>query len=242
MIKLTSFLLLFNILAFCFFIVFIFQKDEFQYASIISETSTLLVGILLFAKINSRRMDFAFKPPLYLVIIVIVGNAVVGILNLDYITSQINFDEVNQKTGFDILKISMISSSLSIFLSQVGGYFVQAFLTIFLIQIIGVNIKAIDVFKALGIAYSGFLFISIIIYIYNLYYLDYFYSFKEFDFFICNSTFYLITGKVGEYLTLLIAVFIYFNVFQIKYNEALIISFLPNILLMSSSQLFYFIL
>ncbi len=91
-----------------------------------------------------------------------------------------------------------------------------------------------QVFKILGVSFIGFFIVSVITCSYNLIYLEDYESITEFNAYASNSMTYLILGKLGEYITLVIASYMFSNAFNIKLEKALAISYLPNILLMIS--------
>lgn len=242
MIQKLTVLLIVNILSFYTFLSFTFGYSEFQSASIAAETFTLLLGIVL--ALNSRNKAFELYEstsnwiPTYFIFLIIVGNAIIGIINLDFVFSQVDFGELERKTGFNVKRISTITGSATIFIAQTGGFFIQLFLTYFLVQIFNVKLDFIDAFKTVGFAYIGFVVASILTYSHNLLYLDYYYSIGDFNQYASTSLPYLLIGKLGEYLTLLIAVFIFCRYYNINLLTSLLIVFVPNILLLLSYEIF----
>lgn len=241
MIYILLYLLLINTLIFTVSINYL-GLNNFQMASVISQVVSLIIiffAIKFFKIKNSVTIkSVSTEFPIYIVLIIVIGNALIGIINLDYLLELIDFTELNEASGMNIEKFSMFTGSASIIISQAGGFVIQIFLTYFLSEILDIEIRFKEVFSLLGTAYLGFLIISIIIFAYNVFFLEHFSSFSEFKDVTKNSTLYLIMGKSGEYITLCLAAFFFWKYKNISPQKSILVVYLPNVLLMLSYLIF----
>lgn len=239
--KLVVLLLLVNTLLYAILLE-LMGKSNFQITSVIAQSLAMLIALAVLPYFNTKQV-FTEVPlsklfPVYIVLIIVFGNAVIGIFNLDYILSRISFAALNESTGMDIGKISNYTGGASIFISQSGGFFLQIFLIFFLSQLLDVEMKFKDVFRLTGIAYIGFFIISAVMYVYNLITLDTYGSLNEFNDQIKNAKINMIVGKFGEYATLCIAIYLFYKYKNLPPSKAIKLIYLPNILLMLSYVIF----
>lgn len=245
--------------------------EKFQLVAIFSELITLIIGFVIFENISqtdttlhieeekhsfgSLLSGFLFIPLQIIkevnlrehgfqlvVATIVIGNALLGIINLQHVLSFVDFSETNREMNADLGSISFITGSLSIIISQVGGWFLQIILVYLLAVILDTDNTFSFYVKIVGLAYVGFFLSSLILLGFNLFSFTESVNFKNFYDSMSSSNIRIIIGKIGEFWTLCLIA--YFIIIQdgVKPKNALAISFLPNILLMSSFLLFEYLL
>jgi hypothetical protein len=169
------------------------------------------------------------------VILILVFTIVFGLVNTYVIVNRL---EIDQNTN-NFLKII---SYTSLGITQFGGWFFQSVLIYTLSNIIGSKLLFNTYLKIVGIAYIGFLLLSVFTLLYNLISLPQNISIENFNELVKNSLVYSISGKVSEFFVLsIIACGISANE-HFKPTTSLFICFLPSCLLLTFKYIFELIL
>lgn len=207
-------------------------SQNFQLISVYAELGTLLILLVL----NIHRgynieIEEEEVNKNYYFLIYVIGSALIGILNIYFVYSTIDFSEINSKTNsnFYITVITLNSSFITI--GQVGGWFIQLIITILIALLIDLEISLKLISKLLSVSYFGFFIGSVIGIVYNTIFLEHFSNFTELNDFVKTSHSHLIIGKLGEFLTLAILASL-LNQFTKNNTKSLLVAYLPNILLM----------
>ena len=233
---------LINIIAYILLISYnIFDLKHFQIASIISEVFTLLLFTIVYPlKKTADLKPLRFKKAHAIVIVLL--NAILTVASIWYLYSIIDFASISEKTKTDVKSMALLYNSFFVFLSQTGGWFIQTFLTYMLAVFTGIDIPFTIAAKAIGVAYTGFLLFTLIILLYNIFFLKEFSSFEQFNTYISLSKIHIILGKMGEFMTLSILAFFFIQYDNKNLSRPMYIAYLPNIFLMTSVECFKYII
>lgn len=200
-----------------------------------------LAGLLFIPLKTITGLDVRVQQFSLLIATIVVGNAILGIFNLQHILSFVNFSEVNQETSVNIGNISLVTGSLSIIISQIGGWFLQVILVYLLAVLLDTKNNFSFYAKIVGFAYVGFFLSSLVLLIYNLFSFSEMLPMEAFYETMQNSNLRIIIGKAGEFWTLCLIAYFIVAKDQVKPTNALVIAFVPNILLMSSFLFFKYL-
>lgn len=198
--------LFFNIILYSIAIIY-FDSKDYQMYSIVTQLITLGIAYLLSLfeeKEINTKLILENDTSVLLAVIIIVLNAVIGIFNIIHTIDLIDFNQ--EQIDLNLKNLVIYTSSASIILSQIGGFFIQLFLIYFLSVIMDFELRVKEIFMILGTAYLGFFIISAASLAFNIFTLETFPSVAEFNSEMEASNSRIILGKLGEYMTLNIAI------------------------------------
>lgn len=165
------------------------------------------------------------------IIIILIFTLILGIINAYIIVNRLNIDDNTNH-------FLQLMSFTSLGITQFGGWFFQSVLIYTLSNILGARLIFNSYLKIVGIAYIGFLILSLFTLVFNFLYLPNNISTEHFNDLIENSLVYSISGKVAEFFVLsIIAYGISVNE-NFKSTKSLFICFFPSFLLLTFKYIF----
>ncbi len=163
---------------------------------------------------------------------VLILNLVGGIIAMLVVSEKISGNE-------RLIEIVTNISLLSMVITQIGGWFLQACLVYMFSFIIGGDGSFNKYLMIVGIGYTGFMILSYILIGVNIIIFPNEIGLNEFNETTANSSIHMILGKAGEYYTLtLIAAGVYNLERRFSLFKCTIISVAPSFLLLLFKQLF----
>lgn len=187
-------------------------------------------------KIYNRRGGFKFA------IFIVIGSVIVGIISIHFLTKKLNLGGEILPNNIDLKKTILITNSLGVIASQLGGWFFQSILLYMIVYILDGENSFKNYLTIVGLSYISFLLSSIISLYYNYFFMPYFNSLFDFKNAMENNFFLNILGKISEYLSLTLIAFGIYITENFSLSKSLIISFLPSTFLLLLKIIFEYLL
>jgi len=185
------------------------------------------------------NVDLRHKETMYYAFAVVILSAVVGIVNLFFFMDKVDFSSV--QSDFNIKRTILFSNTISVVLVQIGGFFLQAFLTTILINIVGGTSTFENVLKITGLSYFGFLLSAMISFLYNFFALPDSLMLEDLQNAMTGNFELKLIGKSFEYYSLLLLTYGIVKLENFSVRKALFIAFTPGLLLMIMKLIYQYI-
>lgn len=176
----------------------------------------------------------------YEIVLIQISLVLFSLLNLYIVMRQTDFKPIDESLRLDFKSFTIYTSVPLVIAAQFGGWFYQAILIyLFLDIILSYQVKFRYIFKLLGIAYVGFLFSAVAIFILNAFFLkNNFYELQEMKQLLSHSFSHIAIAKFGDFLTsTLVSIGIY-NYTSLSFFKSIVASFMPTTLLIIVILLF----
>ena len=204
-------------------------KNDFKIKHDILNLNFFFSYIDLWSKKNASIYSF----------LTVIMSAFVGIFSLYLLLGSLNLEAIQGSSGLDVKNIILTTNTISIFLVQVGGWVIQAFLIHFLAIIFDGEQNFNKYLKIIGLAYVAYLIGAIISLFYNqITASGQVLPYEDFENLMNNNIILKLVGKSAEYLALIYISYGLMKLEKFSYFRALLVSFLPSILLIVLKLIF----
>jgi hypothetical protein len=206
------------------------KEDNSQLSFLQNLKKLIITPFILLKSIKDRNYSKE-------VFIVVIGNAILGVMNILSVSSKIDF-EITTEQSASIKNIFIFTNTIGVALTQVGGWLFQSYLVYMLSVIVGGTGVFKDYLKLIGLAYIGFFILSIVLLVFNYWYLPDNLSSAQFTLVMKESLIHKILGKIGEFWTLTLISFGLFNLEKFSFSKCVMVSFVPSFLLLVLNEFF----
>jgi len=226
-------------------LLYIFETALYNYASVLA----LLFGLLIVyvhhdsqSKVSELKNSVLTVLNKYLFkdniskysLLIILTNAVVGVIGFYFISSRIDFEMANNHNNIDFRSIFLFGNSFGVLISQVGGWIFQAYLVFLFSTFLGGQGNIYHYINLVGFAYLGFLLSALVSILYNVIIFETsIIKIENLAEFFNSSYFHLISGKVGEFIVLsIICVGIMLIEKKFTFFKSFVVAIMPSLLIL----------
>lgn len=218
------------------------QIEKFQIGAIFS----IIIGCILFFIVNvlgdNKKEEIKYDLPninksqVWSVQILLI---IFSLLNFYVVFGSTDYSSINNKLNFNFKSMLNATSIPLIITAQFGGWFYQTLSAYTLSILLEVDISLKTLFKITGIGYIGFVIAAFLILLLNTFIISIPSDFEEATNALAKSTTTIFISKAGDFLTSIIITFCILIKTKTSYIKAILISFLPAVLLLSILQLLH---